>query len=215
MPASITQPWNVREIFLQDVPEPVRLDLARVSRDAVKGAYVAKDVLAPQLRRDALGHDKRVLMQQGVLDLGTKHGVLNVSSGIRPNEVGNSHHAELDCGRVRIIAVQVDGPTERPRDAIYRETLATTNKPFLPGLGMPEQPPTGDKLLAVVLHGPSSAYPKSLDTATPGFVMVRFPAPGWTHWLEGRVDLLARLAQWERGEQPNWAVEPAAIRQAS
>ena len=185
------------KIFSKDVPYRLALDLPRLIQQATQQAYVKDTELLPGVRRDKFPIDRRGYVETGVHHLGTRYDVVATE---KLNKAGNYHHVELTMGRVVIIPAAVEQEGALPREAVYRNTLAQNPQQALPGFGEASTI-AGDALLAVVLFGPSSYYPRSKDEARPGFVVVRFPYADWSGYAAGRIDLLFHLGCAERRER--------------
>lgn len=188
-------------LFLQHVSEELAFELARRVRAAASQAFVSGGDMTYGARRDVYPHQRHALLQHAIVELGKTHGH-GVTATEAPNSRKNRTYAELVVGPVVIVPAAVDHEGALPREATYRRSLAENPMRALPGFEMPDgDGAPGDALFALLLHGPSSDYPRGLSQATPGFVVVRFPNAGCTAYVEGRIDLLSRLAARERGTE--------------
>jgi hypothetical protein len=184
-------------LFLRSVPEGFLLDTPRLVRQAIQQAFKRDTELLPGARRDKFPIDRRALVETALFNLGSKYAADGMHAVERKNEGNNYSHIEIMCGKVVMIPAAVDSEREIVRDASYRRSLA--EKPQLAFANMAEsnEPLPENALLGVILYGPSSDYPRTIEQATPGFVIVRFPASDWSCYVEGRVDLLRRLVDHE------------------
>lgn len=188
-------------MFASHVPFELAVDMARVARDATRQAF-AKDIdLLPGARRDKFPIDRRALTETGFHHLAEKYKGHGVVAKEKKNATGNCSHVEVVSGRVVIIPAAVETDESLVRDAKYRKTLASSPQLALPLDGEISQHPS-DALLAVVLYGPSSTYPKTAEQAEPGFVVVRFPTPDWSCYAEGRIDLLCHFSFAQSQQKP-------------
>ncbi|MBF8267364.1 MAG: hypothetical protein HW388_872 [Dehalococcoidia bacterium] len=185
------------KIFSEDVPYEVALRIPRIIQQATEEAFRKDAELLPGVRRDMFPLYRRAYVETGVHHLSSRFAV---STQEKPNKAGNYSHVELVAGRVVIVPAAVESQDDKPRQAAYRDSLAENPQMALPGFEQLSDG-IGDALLAVVLYGPSSYYPRSRDEARPGFVVVRFPYADWSNFAPGRIDLLSHLAIAQRKER--------------
>jgi hypothetical protein len=199
--------WPAR-VFLASVPQGLLLDIPRVVRDATRQAYLRDSDLLPGVRRDKFPIDRRALVETSVHALATRYAGHGVTAMEKTNKTHNYSHIELVSGCVVMIPAAVEADDSLVRDADYRTSLAKNPQLAFSGAGFhPDATPRGDGLLAVVLYGPSSHYPNAAEDLGPAFVVVRFPADDWSCYVEGRVDLLGRLADSEKAKGDALRVE--------
>lgn len=198
--------------WLEDVPDRFGLDLTRLIREAFWQAWDKDRDLLPGARRDKYPLDRRALIETALYNLVSRYSGMRALE--RTNECKNYHHVEITCGRIVMIPAAVESYGDLVRKAIYRHALANDAQQAFEGFKRDEEPVPNNALLAVVLYGPSSAYPRQRDEATPGFVVVRFPARGFTGYGEGRLNLLQRLVDYERGQRRPAVDEPEVKPQA-
>lgn len=203
-------------LFLSCLPPTFLLDVPKIIRESTLLAFKRDTELLQGVRRDKYPIDRRALIETGLYNLATRYD--GVHAVERKNAGNNYSHVELICRRLVLIPAAVESPGDMIRHAVYRHSLALN--PQQAFAGMSDDTIVGDALLGVVLYGPSSEYPKRQEAATPGFVIVRFPANDWSCYVEGRVDLLRRLTEHEKSlekdretvESPV-AVQPVAVTQ--
>lgn len=186
------------EMFMNSIAEELAFGVVRMVKGATQAAYLAHGDLSPGARRDMFPYVRHGLLQHALVELGRTYGH-EVVGFERPNAIGNRTHAEVVSGQVVTIAAAVESPNAIVRDAAYRDSLAENPQFALAGMEI-ERPAVATALLAVVLYGPSSAFPRSVDQAGPGFVVVRFPARDWTCYVDGYIDLLSRYEAQVKGK---------------
>ncbi len=184
--------------FLAGFPAKYRIDITRMIVESVKIAYNDCLDFLPGIRRDLFPHIRRAHVETGLVNLAQqKYSTRGLVGREVLNKTANHRHAEITTQDVVLIAAAVDSEDESPRWAAYRDSLAVNPQGAFP---LPDNPITipGSALLAIMLYGPRSAYPAAPDQMEPGFVVVKFPATDWSCWVEGRVDLWARLQEHDR-----------------
>ncbi len=186
--------WS--QMFLRDMPQGLLIDLPRMIRQAGRDALRADDGLLAGARRDKYPLDRRARVQTGLYGLAAKYEADGVRAVERLNTGDNYHHTELMAGSTVLIAVAEETPLAIPREASYRRSLAASPQAAFAGFGI-ESPPMGDALLAVILYGPRSFYRESYGEAPESFAVVKFPVHNWKSYVDGRIDLLARLRAFE------------------
>jgi len=202
------EPSWLAQAFVASVPQGLLLDIPRVVREATRQAYLRDPELLPGVRRDKFPIDRRALVETSVHALAARYASQGVTATEKKNKTHNYSHIELVSGRVVMIPAAVEADDSLVRDADYRTSLAKNPQLAFSGAGFhPHATPPGDAVLAVVLYGPSSDYPHAAEDAGPGFVVVRFPADDWSCYVEGRVDLLGRLADTEKAKGDALRVE--------
>jgi len=195
------EPSHWSRQVLTSVPSTLLNDISRVIREAMRNAYLGDPGMLPGVRRDKYPVDRRGHFETGFHGLSAKYKNDGVVAQEVKNKTGNASHVEVTVGHIVMIGAAVESEEAIPREAAYRNSLAQTPQMALRGFDV-EQTAPGDALLAVILYGPSSWYPRSFDEARPGFVTLRFPTHDWSQWVEGRIDLLARLIADEQRRQP-------------
>lgn len=197
-------------LFADDVPFKLVLDMARVIKEATTQAFIRNAELITGAKRDLFPHDRRALVETGIYNLATRHRNSGVVVQERKNASGTHSHVEVTLDHVVIIPAAVEKSNMLVREAKYRDTLAANPQSALPGLGINAHHTSPDALLAVILYGPSSMFPRNAGEAHPGFIVVRFPTSDWSGYAEGRIDLLNHLEYADRDQRPpiNMALWP-------
>jgi hypothetical protein len=182
--------------FNQHVPEKVqRALLQRILqcyRDASQHCY--KHFRSAQAK-DLSGHYRRGRIEDemfGIADRFRKDGVTVEEVPYRRN---TGCHVELRSGLVTVTQSCVLFKDDMPREANFRETLASTGQREMFGDGEEEQPKAETTLYAVLLHG---VAPGGKQRETCAFACIRFPDGKFNGYLGGTVNLFEKFPQYVR-----------------
>ena len=185
--------------LLECMAEELLFGLVTRLQAASEQAAVSHSDLSFGAGRDLYPHTRHALVQHSWLELGKTYGH-GVVACERRNSSNNRSHVEISAGSVVLIPAAVDRESDLPREAAYRRSLAENPQAALPGLGL-KPTPAGNALLAVMLYGPSCAYPGRQSDSGPAFAVIRFPLADWSGYAVGRVDVLGRLLANEKGQR--------------
>lgn len=202
------EPSPLRELFLSDVPEELLLAFPRMLRQASQQAFDAKLEVELGARRDVYPHERRAFANHGLVSLAQRFAAEGVTARETLNASRNDHHVEMVSGSVILLAAAVESDGTLVRDAVYRRSITANPQLVLPASDFERAgSELDDPLVAVILYGPSSAFPHSAAEVGPAFVTARFPYHDWSGYSEDRIDLLARMHQQDEGRKPNWSID--------
>lgn len=185
--------------FTQSVSLELAMDIVTTIQAGSQQAWADGSDLHPGAARDLYPHRRRALIQHGLLEAGARHARHGVQTIERLNVTGNSSHVELVVGTVVLIPAAVETARTPVREAVYRTSLVTDPQVPLPSLGPISPTIPGDAVVAAILYGPSSSYPRGTSEVIPSFIVVRFPTANWESYAEGSLDLLGRWRAREKG----------------
>jgi hypothetical protein len=182
-------PLKFSELFLSEVPGEVLAALLRTLLQSYQDASSAcYDVMRPPQAKEASGPFRRNKIESELMGVGERFsGNLSVESKHYKRHTGS--YVELTCGLVKMTQSCVLAPSDLPREADYRETLATHPQLLLEF--MPREP-EGKFLYAILLHGVDDTVRQRAGCR---FAEVRFPLRGFTGYTEERVDLFAMFPE--------------------
>jgi hypothetical protein len=170
-------PSELRQIFLDDLPEAVIVDTTRIIIKTYAAAYryclenypgpEAHD-LYPIVRRSMIERNWRARL--------ARHAGLDVS--VQPNACGGCFHTELRVGRVVMTVSAVEKPSDLVREAVFRNVLSGASQLEL--FKEVEEPPADALLYAVLLHGPL----RSGLLAAPSFAQIAFPNGEFSDYVD-------------------------------
>lgn len=189
------------DAFVDNVPEELALDVVRMLRGGFRSALASVSDLTSLAAHDLYPHKRRADIQTAIRQLNERYAQYGVSAAERLNAGGNASHIEIVAGKTLLMLHAVGGENALVRQAVYRNVLLADPQSRL--FDLDDQPVSvpDETQVAVVLYGPTGVFPKSFENAGPGFVVVRFPLDGWTGYSASRLDLLARLTAFEKGQQ--------------
>lgn len=124
------------------------------------------------------------LLDVKLLRIAAKFRAKGVTATSLPND-GGCYYVQVSSGKVLLTASSVESSHKVPRKAVFRETLARDNRPWLfPEL---EDPPPPDEapLYAILIHAPHPENPLA-----PWFANIRFPLPDCKSWAPEKIELL-------------------------
>jgi hypothetical protein len=172
-------------LFFNDMPEDVLLDTARCAIGAYQEAYkYTRDNFPGEEAHDLYPILRRSMFERNWRSRLIRNKALTVS--VEVNAAGNCYHTLVGCGRVIMTASAVERPSEMPRDAVYRKTLATPSQIEL--FDEPEEVDEDAPLYAMLLHGPLGAG----LLQSPMFLHVGFPTADCENYVT-RVNLAERF----------------------
>lgn len=173
------------DLFRQEVPREVLAAILRAIlqsyRDASSYCYAA---MRPHQAKEASGPVRRNKIESEFIGIGERYKRL-ISVADRWYKRNTGNFVELTSGIVKMTQSCVLTPSDLPREADYRDTLATDSQ--LSFEFVPKQAP-GKYLYAIVLHGVDA---DSKQRSGCRFAQVRFPLPEFTRYTADIVDLFA------------------------
>jgi hypothetical protein len=179
--------------FNQHVPEKVQKALLQrilqCYRDASQHCYKH---FRPAQAKDVSGHYRRGRIEDefvGIAERFRKDGVIVAEVPYKRN---TGHHVELRSGLATITQSCVLFKHDIPRDADFRETLASTGQREMFGDGEEEQPKDGVTLYAVLLHGVAPGIKQRERCA---FACIRFPDRNFKGYLGRTINLFEKFPQ--------------------
>jgi hypothetical protein len=176
-----------RDLFLGQVPAEILAAALRAIlqsyRDASSACY---EVMRPAQAKEASGPFRRNKIDSEFLGIGDRFKRQLKAETNPYNQRHTGSYVELTCGLIKMTASCVLTPSDLPREADYRETLAT-NPQMVLGDFLPEQP-VGEFLYAILLHGVDDSVKQRAGCR---FAQIRFPLPGFKGYTEDRIDLFA------------------------
>jgi hypothetical protein len=195
----LLRPSELRGFFLSQVPGEVLDDAARCILRAWKAAADHCTASYPwQEARDLFPYERRAKIDSGLKTRLARHEGVTVRS--RLNGAENCWHAEVRLPRVAMTVSAVSRPSEMPRGADFRESLAQKAQVHL--WERPEPPSEDTILYAVISHGPTGG---SKLRRAPSFIHVGFPDADCEEYVDrfNLVDYLpAQTVEQMRREQP-------------
>lgn len=146
------------------------------SLDLVKGEL--EEEIAP-----VWGVFRRGKIEGGLRTLVARYG-LEARAERNPS---GSFHTVIESEHFCMTESRVLEASRVPRRALFREIHAVNNYPLFASIEA-EEPPDEKRYSAILIHGPSR-----LDRTRLGFVMIRFPSPDCSQWLDPSINLLERF----------------------
>lgn len=144
---------------------------------------------------DLYPYKRRAMLEGQLRGLARSYGI---TASAERNHGGTSNYTLLASGNVLLTANAVEHPNTVIRRAVYRETYARAAQLKLFG----EQPPRGDMLYAILLHGPDIS-----NRARPEFAHIVFPDESCKRYV-ARINLFDRFSD-VVGEL--WTIEEATV----
>jgi len=175
-------PTELRQIFLNDVPEAVLLDTARcVIRTYADALKHCRDNFPGPEAHDLYPIERRAMLERNWRGRLSRYSNIEVS--VQPNASGNCFHTEVKAGRVVMTVSAVEAPGDIVREAVFRKSLAQESQ--LEMFMEPEPPPDDSMLYALLLHGPLGGG----LLASPAFIHIAFPGRDCDKYID-RFNLL-------------------------
>ncbi|HVF59555.1 MAG TPA: hypothetical protein VNJ70_07075 [Thermoanaerobaculia bacterium] len=177
----ILPPSELRDLFFQNVPEPVLMDTAKVAIGSYVEAfkYCCDNFPGPEAH-DIYPQIRRVMFERNWRGRISRYPGVTLEA--MPNAIDNCYHGELTAGRVVMTVSAVESPGKVVREAVFRTGLARDSQMNLYGEAAP--PPAAAALYAILVHGPLGFMLPS-----PGFLHVAFPASDCDSYVD-RFNLL-------------------------
>jgi len=147
------------------------------SLDLMKGELDEEEI-AP-----VWGVFRRGKIEGGLRPLAERYG-LEARAERNPS---GSFHTVIESEHFCMTESRVLEASRVPRRALFREIHAVNNYPLFASIEA-EEPPDEKRYSAILIHGPSR-----LDRTRLGFVMIRFPSPDCSRWLDPSINLLERF----------------------
>jgi hypothetical protein len=177
-------PSQLVELFKANFSPRVVLDVGI----AVEAAYrdAAQEVFDNFPGEEA--HDlypilRRSMVERNIRTKLTRHKELTLLT--EQNAAANCFHTRIQAGSVILTISAVERPSEPPRAAEFRTTLAEESQLDLFSKAQQPDPESGDFLYAILLHGPLGAG----ILRAPAFLHVGFPDNAANSYVE-RINLL-------------------------
>lgn len=163
-------PSELKNLFLQEVPEPVLVDTAKV----VIGSYIEAFKYSCDNFPGPEAHDLYPIIRRAMFERNWRARVgryPQVTLEAKPNAIGNCFHTEMSVGRVVMTVSAVEAPEELARSAVFRTGLARAGQLNLFAESELPPPDPDATLYAILAHGPLG-----FTLPSPGFLNVGFPA---------------------------------------
>lgn len=156
--------------------------MPRVYRSAADQAFKEFE---PQPGKDLLPHIRRARVDEFLKGLAESYTFL--SPAYRPNAGKNCSHIEIGAGPIVLTGSKVNNPNQIVREAVFRSTLAESNRLFLPGIFRNNK--TNGKLYCIILHGPTYE-----DAGELSFLHLAVPDRSCRTYI-GNINLLAMTSK--------------------
>lgn len=144
---------------------------------------------------DLYPHKRRAMLEGQLRELAKSYGI---TASAEHNYGGTSNYTLLASDNILLTANAVDNPKTVIRRAVYRETYARAAQLKLFG----EQPPRGDRLYAILLHGPDES-----NRARPEFAHIVFPDESCKRYVY-RINLFDKFSDLV---SELWTIEEATV----
>ena len=115
----------------------------------------------------------------------------DISVEVKPYPNNTGYYNEITCGRVLITQSCIAEPSEVPRSAEFRKTLATNGQLDLYSTNIEEAGPD-DLLYAILTHGVDV---NSRRRSRPAFARFQFPNSDCTKYVDEGIDLFRRFPE--------------------
>jgi hypothetical protein len=190
---SLLLPDDNAQFFQSNVPDKVQKALLQrilqCYRDASQHCY--KHFGAAQAK-DMSGHYRRARIEDEFIAIAERFKKDGVKCEPVPYKRNTGHHVELRSGLVTITQSCVLWKDDLPREADFRETLASTGQSEMFEGGNEEEPPAGTTLYAVLLHGVARGVKQRERCA---FAYIRFPDRNFKSYLGKSINLFEKFPE--------------------
>jgi hypothetical protein len=187
----LTPDQNV-PFFNLNVPEKIQKALLQrilqCYRDASQHCYKH---FRPAQAKDVSGHYRRGRIEDEMIGVAERFRKDGVTFNEVPYKRNTGHHVELRSGMVTFTESCVLFKDDLPREADFRETLASTGQREMFAEGKDEEVEPGTTLYAVLLHGVGTGSKRERCA----FASIRFPAKNFRGYLGGTVDLFNKFPE--------------------
>jgi hypothetical protein len=175
-------------MFNAFVSDAVQLNLCKQinAQYALAADHCYEHFLDPEAR-DLLPHYRRAGIESALADCFERYKDFDVVAAT--NIIRNcAHRAIIVSNRIRITHSSVSEKGELPREALFRQTYASSGQMYLFEEYRPPEPDPSMYLYAIITHRPSDAI------RVPEFIDIIFPDENYENII-GRIPLLDKFPQ--------------------
>jgi len=185
-------PSQITDAFLRDVPHKLLAALLRATLvHYIQSSEYCFTNLRPAQAKDLSGHHRRASIEDEWLGIADRFKP-DVTAEELPYKRNTGSYVELTIGRVKMTQSCVLTKDHLPREADFRETLASTGQLGLfEGYGDVDRPETYC-LYALLIHGVDTSVAKRKRCS---FAYVRFPYGDCKSYIGGSIDIFAMFPE--------------------
>ena len=180
---------NNSDFFNRDVSERFQRAVTKLTLENYRQAsrFCYRNFAEPQAK-DLSGVFRRARIEEDFAGIPALFKSVTVS--VRPYENNTGFYNELTCGAVKLTQSCISEPSDVPRFAKFRKTLAQNGQ-----LGLFKAADEFDPsrfLYAILTHGVDT---NSERRSWPAFVRIQFPDETCTKYVDEGIDLLSRFPE--------------------
>jgi hypothetical protein len=176
-------------VFDSQVPTRLQRSLTQAVLEHYKGSSRSCfSKYAEAQARDLVGHCRRAKIEEELLGIVTLFPDVTISTHTYENNTG--HYNEITCGCVRITQSHISQPSDVPRQAKFRATLAQNGQQEL--FTTTTNLSDSGYLYAILTHGVDE---NSERRSWPAFIKIQFPDQNCSRYLDEGIDLSARFPE--------------------